>query len=64
MRIRNLKEKAIRKAEFKIKSKKGIFIQENYREIIIILIILIGIILFVYLRFRKKKEDKLEKEIK
>jgi len=53
------------KAEFKVKSKKLIFIEKKWKEIVIIgigAIALIAIVLFVYLRMIKKKEEKIEKK--
>jgi len=50
--------------EFKVKSLKRKFIEERFKEIVISAIALIAIAIFVYLRMIKKKEEKLEKEVK
>ncbi len=49
-------------AEFKVKSREINFIQERFKEIIIIAVVLIAIVLFIYLRIIKKKEEKIWKK--
>ena len=54
-------------AEFKVESRQVNFIQQRFKEIIIVVIVLIAIAIFIYLkRIRKveKKEESLERVIK
>ena len=51
--------------EFKVKSLKRRFIEEHFKDIVVIgitVIILVVIILFIYLRIIRKKEEKLERK--